>query len=243
MMCREITYDITGRERMEDPGRLKYRGGAVIGLFGASWPFATLTAEKGMLTLRCLWTFRFNASQVVALEPCGNIPFFASGIRIVHNDPTAPGNLVFWCCGRRDQKLAAVAALLKEGGVHVDPHPQPRMKRWKVAGVVAVVGLIVSSLWFTARYSDSYDMALEAMYSSPEVERSLGQDKSALLIGHRSRTSGEKQCDDFRFFAQGDKDLGMVRVRTETHGGNDWRVTGVVLGGYRYFPRGCWEEE
>jgi hypothetical protein len=228
---------------MEEQARVKYRGGALIGWMSASWPFATLTAEQGMLTLRCLATIRIPAAQIVRLEAINIVPVFASGIRIVHNDPSAPKRLVFWCLRQRDRKMATIAAELQRGaGGPVEMAPvNPNLRRWAAVGMAALFGLIIGSLALTARYSDAYDLAVQAMYSSPDVERSLGTDKTAVLIGSRWTSSGKSQCQEFRFLVHGDKGTGVVRVRTGTLGGIDWREPQVVQGSYGHFAGGCYD--
>jgi hypothetical protein len=86
-----------------------FRGGAQVGWVHASWPFARLTAEAGILTLMCLGTYTFTPSEVVALEPYGSIPVLARGIRIKHNRRDYPKKIIFWCIGRRDAALTEVA--------------------------------------------------------------------------------------------------------------------------------------
>jgi hypothetical protein len=228
---------------MDNQSRVKFRGGALIGWFSASWPFATLTAEKGMLTLRCLFTLKFSAAQIVRLEAVNIIPVIASGIRIVHSDPVAPQRIVFWCIGQRDRKMAAIAAELGSGdGTPVELAPaNPKLRRWAAVGVVAFFGLIVGLLALTARYSVAYDLAVQAMYASPEVERSLGTGKTAVLIGSKWMGSGRSRCQEFRFLVHGDKGTGVVRVRTGTLGGIDWREPQVVEGSYQHFPGGCYD--
>ena len=86
-----------------------FRGGAQVGWVNASWPFARLTAEAGVLTLSCLGTYTFTPSEVVVLEPYGSIPVLARGIRIKHNRRDYPPKIIFWCMGARDAALAEIA--------------------------------------------------------------------------------------------------------------------------------------
>lgn len=226
---------------MANEGRVKFRGGALIGWFSASWPFATLTAEDGMLTLRCFFTFRLSAAQIVRLEAVNILPVIASGIRIVHNDPVAPQRMVFWCMGKRDLKMAAIAARLGrgDGGAIELASANPKLRRWAAVGVLAFAGLVFGSLALQARNSATYDLAVQALYASPQIERSLGPNKTALLIGSRWQAWGRSRCHEFTFLVRGDKGIGTVRVRTGTRGGIDWREPQVAEGSYTSFEAGC----
>jgi hypothetical protein len=117
-----------------------FRGGAQVGWVSASWPFATLTAEAGVLTLSCLGTYTFTPSEVVALEPYGSIPVLARGIRINHNRPDYPKKIIFWCIGRRDAALTELGetGFLPRGQALAGPTGFP--VRWS-----AILALLV--LW------------------------------------------------------------------------------------------------
>jgi len=76
-------------------------GGAQIGgIFGlnATWPFAKLTAseESIIVDIKFMRTYILDSTKVVSIEPCGIIPFFATGIRIKHNVPVYPKKIIFW---------------------------------------------------------------------------------------------------------------------------------------------------
>lgn len=225
---------------MGKDGRVRFRGGALIGWISASWPFATLTAEKGVLTLRCFFTFQLSSAQIVRLEAVNILPVIASGIRIVHNDPVAPQRMVFWCLGQRDRKMAAIAAELGRGDGHSIEvaRASPKLSRWAAIGALVIGGLLVGGLALTARHSATYDLAVQALYASPQIERSLGRNKTAVLIGSKWRAFGRSRCHEFTFLVRGDEGIGTVRVRTGTRGGIDWREPQVVEGSSS-FEGGC----
>jgi hypothetical protein len=89
--------------------KVRFRGGARVGWLNASWPFANVSASATKLTLSCLGTYQFSSDQVVALEPYGSIPVLARGIRIRHNRPDYPENIIFWCLGNRQGMLDAIS--------------------------------------------------------------------------------------------------------------------------------------
>ncbi len=70
-------------------------GGARLDMFNATWPFATLSADRENLTLQCLGkTYVFPKNEISELSRHGGI--FSVGLRIAHKNPTAPGFVVFW---------------------------------------------------------------------------------------------------------------------------------------------------
>ena len=58
-------------------------GGAQLGWINASWPFGTLSVSPRSLTISSPFSrsYVFEPEQVVALEPCGWIPFLHNGGR------------------------------------------------------------------------------------------------------------------------------------------------------------------
>jgi hypothetical protein len=62
-------------------------GGARVGWFNATFPFAVLRLEDGALTLSVLgYRYVFQPGDVVRVEAAG---FFSSGLRIVHTGEEA----------------------------------------------------------------------------------------------------------------------------------------------------------
>src|SRR5690242_5065188 len=86
-----------------------FRGGARIGWFNASWPFARLRVGTDRLTLSCFGSYEFSPSQVTVIEPVGFIPILFKGIRIHHNRPDYPEKIIFWCVGAREEVLDAIS--------------------------------------------------------------------------------------------------------------------------------------
>jgi hypothetical protein len=70
-------------------------GGARMGVFNASWPFATLSATADVLQLSCLGRdYTFTRNNIQSLRRHRGI--FAIGLRIVHTDHAIPVPVVFW---------------------------------------------------------------------------------------------------------------------------------------------------
>jgi hypothetical protein len=63
---------------------LKETGGAEIGMFRMTWPFAKLTVNKDLLKLSCsiAGTFYFTPADIISIEPYGLL--FKTGIKINH---------------------------------------------------------------------------------------------------------------------------------------------------------------
>ena len=78
--------------------RTHHHGGALIGWFSTSFPFATLSATESELTLNVLFqpTFSFVPKQVIGLKIRGFLPLVDRGIKILHNVEGYPKDLVFW---------------------------------------------------------------------------------------------------------------------------------------------------
>ena len=76
-------------------------GGARIGLFNVTWPFAKLSVTADQLTLKVMFsgTYQFPENSVIAIHKFVRIPFFGSGIRIEHSVSEYPRHIVFWFLG------------------------------------------------------------------------------------------------------------------------------------------------
>jgi hypothetical protein len=70
-------------------------GGARLGWFNVSWPFASLLATKDSLCLSCLGRdYTFSKSAIRSLSRHRGI--FSTGLRIEHVEPSFPEFVVFW---------------------------------------------------------------------------------------------------------------------------------------------------
>jgi hypothetical protein len=69
-------------------------GGARIGLFNASWPFARLSATRDAIALRCGFKFTFPRDAIRRLSRHDGA--FSTGLRIEHDVPGYPAFFVFW---------------------------------------------------------------------------------------------------------------------------------------------------
>jgi hypothetical protein len=87
--------------------KISYTGGSMVGWVNASWPLATLTISSEHIFLSTFGKYEFTPEQVVSIESYGAIPLLASGIRINHNRPDYPRQVVFWCVGGRKKVLAS----------------------------------------------------------------------------------------------------------------------------------------
>ncbi len=70
-------------------------GGARLGFFNATWPFATLAADKEGLCLYCFSKkYVFPKNQIRRLSRHRGI--FSVGLRIEHSESSMPHFVVFW---------------------------------------------------------------------------------------------------------------------------------------------------
>lgn len=70
------------------------RGGAQIGQWIVTWPFAVMTADDTALTLSIISKKVFPKSDIVRLSPYRNM--LGAGLRIEHAVKSETGFIVFW---------------------------------------------------------------------------------------------------------------------------------------------------
>lgn len=89
-------------------------GGARVGFFNATWPFARLEAspEEIRMNVTFMGTYVFPVEKVIAVHKFVHIPFLGWGIRIEHMVKTYPAHMVFWYFGYP----ATVTAFLEARG-------------------------------------------------------------------------------------------------------------------------------
>lgn len=85
-------------------------GGARVGWFSGSWPFATLCASASRLSLSCSFfgSWEFSPEEVVRLEARRSLFGLSGGVRIVHAKLQYPNEIVFWCFGRPDPLIRRI---------------------------------------------------------------------------------------------------------------------------------------
>jgi hypothetical protein len=77
------------------PHEFKQVGGARLGWFNASRPFASLSISRDSLTLNCCGlTYVFPREAIRQLARHKGL--FSTGLRIEHAQPRAPKRVVFW---------------------------------------------------------------------------------------------------------------------------------------------------
>jgi hypothetical protein len=81
---------------VQDQRTLSVTGGARLGLFNATWPFARLTADTNALRLSVLGApFKFTRESVIELTAMRG--FFSRGLQIKHVESAYPKRIIFWC--------------------------------------------------------------------------------------------------------------------------------------------------
>jgi len=72
-----------------------FRGGARIGLFNATWPFATLTISDTSISLQVFSRrYSLKKEEVTRLEYFRG--WFSVGVKIVHKGAVLDSHAVFW---------------------------------------------------------------------------------------------------------------------------------------------------
>jgi len=90
--------------------KLRLTGGARIAGVNVTWPFAILTVSRDELDLNAslIGKYRFSPDQVISIEKHVSIPLLAWGIRIHHNVPDYPQEIVFWHVASPDSLLKMI---------------------------------------------------------------------------------------------------------------------------------------
>lgn len=80
---------------------VKKTGGARVGMFNTTWPFATLKVNSCKLELSTgfMGDFVFRSEDVSSIEPYGLIPIIGQGIRINHHVKSYNQKIIFWYLG------------------------------------------------------------------------------------------------------------------------------------------------
>jgi hypothetical protein len=85
-----------------------YRGGARIGLFNATWPFATLRVTNEELSLKVFSKdYKFRKEEIRKLEIFHG--WFSTGIKIIHSS-ACESHIVFWSFSAKEVLAAAAHA-------------------------------------------------------------------------------------------------------------------------------------
>ena len=72
-----------------------FRGGARLGPFNVTWPFARLILSDSGSTLRVLCkSYEIGRDEIHALELHRGL--FSKGVRIIHSNRNLPQNAIFW---------------------------------------------------------------------------------------------------------------------------------------------------
>ena len=89
----------------------KQRGGIEIGGFEATWPFASITIEPGLISLGVLRRVNFTPAEVIAVERFYCIPLFYKGVVIHHRKPASECSsaVKFFTMGNLDELMRRIA--------------------------------------------------------------------------------------------------------------------------------------
>ena len=83
---------------------LHWRGGALVGAFNATWPFATLKATRETITLSVVLSgiYVFDHRNIQGLARHNGI--LTTGLQILHTEQKYPSFVVFWTLNFRKLK-------------------------------------------------------------------------------------------------------------------------------------------
>lgn len=81
-----------------DTAELSYRGGARLGIWNSTWPFArlTVTTTAIVLKVRTYGTLTFTRDDIIGIEPYRSLPIVGEGVRIHHSRRDYPEKVIFW---------------------------------------------------------------------------------------------------------------------------------------------------
>lgn len=121
---------------------MELRGSASISLLNASWPMAVLKVDMNRLELNVflLGNYAFYPEQVIAIEKYNF--FMGSGVRIRHNVPEYPAQILFNASGGVDTVIAQIA----ETGFKPTAPPESELKR-SAMPVRWVAVIAVTLIW------------------------------------------------------------------------------------------------
>lgn len=132
--------------------QLKYTGGALIGMFNATWPFATLTVtqEKLELNATILGKYTFFSHDIISIEPYS--VFLSKGLKIIHRVPTYKEEIIFWTLKDPDLIISKIEKIgfWRLGKPLVNPNARAQiLKQQKQGGfpVKAPFAIAVIVLW------------------------------------------------------------------------------------------------
>lgn len=85
-------------------------GGARVGLFNVTWPFATLKVDLNTLELSTVFmgNYTFKSDDIISIKPYGVIPFMGRGIRINHQVKGYDPKIVFWTLGSPEKLIKKI---------------------------------------------------------------------------------------------------------------------------------------
>lgn len=89
---------------------IKKIGGARIGLFNATWPFATLKVDRNSLELSTglMGNFIFSNKDISSIQPYGLIPIIGRGIKINHHKKSYNSKIIFWTLGSPESLIKEI---------------------------------------------------------------------------------------------------------------------------------------
>lgn len=152
---------------------IKKTGGARIGMANATWPFATLKANKDKLELNAtiIGNLVFKPSDIISIEPYGIIPFIGKGIRINHRVDKYKSKVIFWTFGNPNtliKKIKQTGFFKSKGALSEDLEREIDKKQsqggFPIKTSAAIWVIIVWNILFSI---DFYNFFKDNIESSP----------------------------------------------------------------------------